>query len=194
MSNLININWHPANTISACGSVIVCLLLLIISETGNAQTEFVPIGSFRYFNTNDTHSKFLESESRLLPGIKDSTFSITIIVKNIRNKSGVIRFKFFVDNNRVLHDTGFLRIVVPKSQVINNTYVATYHGFIPGYMGIALHDDENSNKKLDFEWFVPVEGYAFSDYYHTKFRRPNFEDFRFLLNRDCVVTMVMRYH
>ena len=174
--------------------VVGYLFLLLIPQTGQTQTDFVRCKSFRCFNSDDAYSTILENESRVLPGKEDSTYSITIIVKNIRNGRGVIRFKFYDDRTPFPHDQGFLRIVVQKSQVINNTFTKTYHGFTSGYMGIALHDDENSNKKLDFDWFLPDEGYAFSDYFHSTFMRPDFLKFRFLLRTDRVVVMTMRYH
>ncbi len=173
--------------------MIIGSILFTIPVSVEAQTDFKP-GSFRYFNRDDGYSVILENELRPLPGYEDSTYSITVIVRNVRNSSGVIRFKFYDDTTPFPHDTGFLRIVVPKSQVINNTFMGTYYGFTSGYIGIALHDDENSNKKLDFSWFLPREGYAFSDYFHSTFMRPDFSKFRFLLRADRVVVMTMRYH
>jgi uncharacterized protein (DUF2141 family) len=173
---------------------LVCFFLLLIPDIGLTQTDSVRKRSFRYYNPDDKQSVFLENKSRTLPRREDSTYSITITVKNIRNTDGVIRFKFYDDNTPFPHDEGFLRIVVPKSEVINNSFMTTYHGFISGYMGIALHDDENSNRKLDFNWFLPNEGYAFSDYYHSSILRPRFSNFRFLLMGDRQVVMIMKYH
>jgi uncharacterized protein (DUF2141 family) len=173
---------------------LVCVVLLLITDIGHAQIDSMSKRSFSYYNAHDKHSLFLENESRSLPGERDSTYSITIIVKNIRNKEGVIRFKFYDDTTPFPHDKGFLRVVIQKSDLINNIFTATYHGFTSGYMGIALHDDENCNRKLDFGWFLPREGYAFSDYYHTGLQRPDYCDFRFLLNENKVVVMSMKYH
>lgn len=159
-----------------------------------AQTDSIPARSFRYFNPQDLYSIFLENESRALPSESDSTYSITITVTNIRKMNGVIRFKFYNDTTPLNHPTGFLRIVIQKSEIVNHTITATYHGFVGGNMGIALHDDENENMKLDIGWFLPEEGYAFSDYYHKSFLKPQYSDFRFLLNGNRHVIMKMRYH
>lgn len=192
MINFISSNPNCVNSLLNQWWVLAWFFILFISDGGQAQTHSVR--SFRYFNSDDRHSIFLESKSRSLPGAKDSTYSITIVVRNIRNRSGVIRFKFYDDRTPFPHDEGFLRIVVPKSEVINNEFKVTYHGFKSDYMGIALHDDENSNKKLDFNWFLPSEGYAFSDYYHTSLLRPKFSNFRFQLKENKIVIMTMRYH
>jgi uncharacterized protein (DUF2141 family) len=145
-------------------------------------------------NPNDTYSIFMENEDVLRPSKAEPTYSITITVTNIRNRRGVIRFKFYDEANPFPHDKGFLRIIVPKSEVINDTFTATYDGFTSKVMGIALLDDENDDWKLDMGWFLPKEGHAFSDYYHTALRKPVFADFKFLLMGNKHVTMKMRYY
>ena len=122
------------------------------------------------------------------------TYSITITVTNIRNHNGVIGFKFYDDSTPFPHDTGFRKAVIRKSEIIGDSVTVTYDGFISQYMGIALLDDENSNWKLDMGLFFPKEGHAFSDYYHTAFRRPVYKDFRFLLTGNKKVIMKMRYY
>ncbi len=122
------------------------------------------------------------------------TYSITITVINIRNKDGVLRFKFHDDKTPFQHETGFLRIVVPKTAFEGDSFTVTYTGFPSKNMAIALGDDENNNVELDMGWFYPKEGHAFSDYYHTSFRRPVYEDFDFFLNSDRKVLMKMRYY
>ncbi len=124
----------------------------------------------------------------------EETFSITITVKNIRNTEGVIRFKFYNDTTRFPHDFGFLKVVVPKTEMTGDSLRVTYHGFRSQHMAIALLDDENNNIKLDFGWILPKEGHAFSDYYHSALRRPVYEDFAFTLTGDKNVVMAMRYY
>lgn len=126
---------------------------------------------------------------------KVETYSITITVRNIRNTKGVIRFKFYDDDTRFPHDTGFLRMVVPKTEMKGDSLTVTYHGFVSKNMAIALQDDENSDMILDMGWFLPKEGHAFSDYYHaTLLRRPVYEDFDFVLTGNKKVEMRMRYY
>ena len=122
------------------------------------------------------------------------TYSITITVKNIRNKNGVIRFKFYDDSTPFPHDFGFLKEVVPKTEVTGDSLRVTFYGFKSQHMAIALLDDENDNVKLDFGWFLPKEGHAFSDYYHSALRRPVYADFAFTLTGDRNVVMIMRYY
>lgn len=159
-----------------------------------AQSDSLLASSFRTHNPNDRYSVVMENEHIPLPAEGERTYSITITVTDIRNKNGVIRFKFFDEATPFPDDKGFLRIAVPKSQITGTTFTATYYGFTSKMMGIALLDDENSNWKLDVGWFFPKEGHAFSDYYHTSLRRPVYSDFKFLLFGDRHVTMKMKYY
>ncbi len=173
---------------------IVCILLLLVPSVSHAQTDLVLARSFRSHDVNDTHTLFMENDSRPLPGKEEPTYSITITVTDIRNTNGVIRFKFYDEATPFPDDKGFLRIVVPKSEVSGNTLTVTYYGFTSQKMGIALLDDENNNWELDMGWFFPKEGHAFSDYYHASLRRPVYSDFNFLLTGDKQVTMKMKYY
>lgn len=135
-----------------------------------------------------------QTDSVLLTSAKDETYSITITVTHIRNRNGVIMFKFYDDSTPFPDKKGFLRVSVPKSEVKGDSLTVTFHGFSSKPMGIALLDDENNNKELDFGWFLPKEGHAFSDYFHTAFRKPVYEDFRFLLKGNKKVVMRMKYY
>ena len=171
-----------------------CFFLLLLPFFSYSQTDLVLANSFRSHDLNNTNTLFMENENTPLPGKGETTYAITITVTDIRNKEGVIRFKFYDDATPFPHDKGFLRIVVPKSEIVGNTFTATYYGFISKDMGIALQDDENNNWELDFGWFFPKEGHAFSDYHHTSLRRPVYSDFRFLLTGDKQVIMKMKYY
>ena len=173
---------------------ILFLLIQLTPVLAFAQAGPVFAGTFRSHNPGDSNSLFMENESRPLPGKEEKTYAITITVTNIRNKDGVIRFKFYDEATPFPHDKGFLRIVVPKSGIVGNTFTVTYHGFPARMMGIALLDDENDNWELDTGWFLPKEGHAFSDYYHTGLRRPVYSDFCFLLESDRHVIMKMKYY
>lgn len=136
--------------------------------------------------------------SRVVPhspaAAPEKTYSIHITVTNIRNKEGVIRFKFYDDSTPFPDLNGFLKVVVPKTEMTGDSLSLDFHGFVSRPMAIALLDDENDNVKLDMGWFLPKEGHAFSDYYHAALRRPVYSDFRFILTGDKRVVMRMKYY
>jgi uncharacterized protein (DUF2141 family) len=129
-------------------------------------------------------------------GVNDNKerYTITITVTNIRSTEGVIRFKFYDDSTPFPDDNGFLKIVVPKTQMKGDSLTLTYYGFTPKHMAIALLDDENNNVKLDFGMLLPKEGHAFSNYFHTAWRRPVYDDFSFALTGNKKVVMKMKYY
>lgn len=131
---------------------------------------------------------------RIPEAAPEKTYSIHITVTNIRNKEGVIRFKFYDDSTPFPDLNGFLKVVVPKTEMTGDSLSLDFHGFVSRPMAIALLDDENDNVKLDMGWFLPKEGHAFSDYYHAALRRPVYSDFRFILTGDKRVVMRMKYY
>ena len=136
----------------------------------------------------------LPPESTIAEVKTEETYSITITVTNIRNRDGVIRFKFYDDSTPFPDLNGFLKVVVPKTEITGDSLKMTFYGFKSQNMAIALLDDENNNVKLDIGWFFPKEGHAFSDYYHNALRKPVYSDFSFLLTENKHVTMKMKYY
>ena len=163
---------------------IIFLCSFLFVTLANAQTDSVvyKASNKKLHPTNDPTTK------------KEDTYSITITVTHIRNHNGVLRFKFFDDATPFPHNTGIRKVVVSKTLVTGDSLRITYDGFTSKNMGIALLDDENSNWKLDFGWFFPKEGHAFSDYYHSSFKKPLYKDFRFFLTGNKKVIMKMKYY
>jgi len=147
-----------------------------------------------YRVSNSDISKKSEVKAGEPDGEIEKTYSITITVTHIRNRDGVIRFKFYDDDTPFPHKLGFLRVVIPKSELTGDSLKVTYSGFTSKNMAIALLDDENDNWELDKGWFLPTEGHAFSNYFHTALRRPVYRDFSFHLTGDKEVVMKMKYY
>ncbi len=66
----------------------------------------------------------------------------------------------------------------------------------PGIYGLSLLDDENSNGKMEYNFFgIPKEGFGFSDYYHTGITKPKFDAFKFSIDKDQTkrITIRIRY-
>lgn len=127
-------------------------------------------------------------------GAPEETYTIHITVTHIRNSDGVIRFKFYDDSTPFPDLNGFLKVVVPKTEMNGDSLTVTLHGFVPKHMAIALLDDEDNDVKLGMGWFFPKEGHAFGDYYHSALRRPVYNDFSFFLTGDRRVVMRMKYY
>lgn len=180
-------------TMKICAKDILWIYIMFLPSVLFAQGQITQQHEFRTRKAESTACLVMENTSISKPE-HEETFAITITVTGIRNTKGVLRFKFYDKDTPFPDDKGFLRIAVAKTEVVDGKFTATYYGFPSQHMGIALLDDENDNWELDMGWFLPKEGHAFSNYYHSALRRPVYSDFSFLLEGDTQVEMKMKYY
>lgn len=118
---------------------------------------------------------------------------LKISFENVRNSDGLFRVGFFTsqqsykDGNPVFYKT------VPKNSIVNGILTYTFNDIPSGIYGIVVLDDENSNDKTDYSWFIPIEGFGFSNYIINKLEIPKFDDFNFEYNKDCFVKVILKY-
>lgn len=129
----------------------------------------------------------------LTSSISESGNCITINFENVRNKQGRIQVQFYKDSKTFKAETPWTVRYVSKADLTNGKVTFKIYNIPSGTYGLALLDDENRNTKMDYSWLVPTEGFGFSDYYHTAWSKPKFEDFKFELNSHKAVTMKVRY-
>lgn len=120
-------------------------------------------------------------------------FSVKVKVTNIRNNIGTMQFQVYRNQETFSKETPYKQFRTSKKSVKDHTLNYEIKGLKAGIYGIALLDDEISNKKMDYSWMVPIEGFGFSDYYHTAWSKPKFNSFKFQLNKDKSVTIKVRY-
>jgi uncharacterized protein (DUF2141 family) len=123
----------------------------------------------------------------------ETTNTLTVYVKNIRNGNGRIQLQVYRDQTSFSAETPYKQVYVSKSNVKDNMMVYKFKDLKSGTYGLALLDDENSNKKMDYSWLIPSEGFGFSDYYHTAWSKPKFHQFKFSFTADTQVEMKIRY-
>ncbi|MDD2386834.1 MAG: DUF2141 domain-containing protein [Bacteroidales bacterium] len=119
--------------------------------------------------------------------------TLHIKIEGIKNSKGVIQLGFFKSAQDYKNDISFFKFIDKKSMK-NGTIYVSYTDIKPGTYGIALLDDENNNKKMDFSFFIPTEGFGFSDYYATGLSKPSFDKFSFYFGgKDKTVVIKIRY-
>jgi uncharacterized protein (DUF2141 family) len=70
----------------------------------------------------------------------------------------------------------------------------TFRDIPNGVYAISLFHDQNSNGKLDKNFFgMPTEGYGFSHNIHPKFRGAKFDEAKFELKDNISINIKMRY-
>jgi uncharacterized protein (DUF2141 family) len=113
--------------------------------------------------------------------ISQKVDQVNINFSNLRNDIGVIRVGFYKNNASFKQETPFLKKSFQKDNLLNGQLLVNVT--LPfGIYGIAILDDENLNGKMDYSFLIPKEGYGFSNYIHSGFLRPSFDDFKFIVD------------
>ncbi len=122
-----------------------------------------------------------------------SYHTLTIKVTNIRNNSGQLQIQIYRNSENYQKQLPWKVKRFDKEAVKNNSLTCTFTGIEEGEYGVALLDDENANKEMDYTMFVPDEGFGFSDYYHTAWSKPKYENFKFQFKDDKTISIKIRY-
>jgi uncharacterized protein (DUF2141 family) len=115
--------------------------------------------------------------------------SLHIYITGFRNTMGSVQLAVFKCQKSFEKDTPFLSQTLPKSRIRNGELKVVLN-LPPDTYGIAVLDDENENGKMDYSFFVPREGFGFSDYIHSGLTRPRFSDFSFSLREELKVVKI----
>ena len=121
--------------------------------------------------------------------------SLTIEIDEFRNpKEGNILIAIFTDQLNFKNDISLKNWTVPKEKLIKGVFKETVK--LPlGEYGIAILDDEDINGKMSYNFFgIPKEGYGFSDFNHSGFKKPMFSDFKFSVSDSThTIRIKLRY-
>ena len=121
--------------------------------------------------------------------------SLTIEIDEFRNpKEGNILIAIFTDQLNFKNDISLKNWTVPKVKLIKGVFKETVK--LPlGEYGIAILDDEDINGKMSYSFFgIPKEGYGFSDFNHSGFKKPMFSDFKFSVSDSThIIRIKLRY-
>lgn len=104
---------------------------------------------------------------------------LTIKITGINNSNGVISLAFFKSSTSFENEKPVFNRIVKKTKVKNGELTVNLNDIPKGSYGIALLDDKNRNTKMDYNFFVPCEGFGFSNYYHSGISKPDFKRFQF---------------
>ncbi len=119
--------------------------------------------------------------------------TLTVSVSNVQNSRGAILIGLFnSSSNFTKMDAIYKRGIISSFDAKNLTY--TFSDLPNASYAISIFHDENSNEKLDKNFFgLPKEGYGFSNNIRPTFRPATFEESKFELNSDKNITIKMGY-
>ncbi len=107
--------------------------------------------------------------------------SVRLLLSGIRNNEGIIRLTIYNNEESYKKEIPDIIKEVAKDSLNNGSITLLLDNMTPGVWGIAVIDDENKNGRLDRKFFIPKEGFGFSNYPFTKYCKPEFIEFSFNL-------------
>jgi uncharacterized protein (DUF2141 family) len=117
---------------------------------------------------------------------------LTVIVYGIEGLKGQIAIGLFNNQNDWIKDKQ--DYIALKIKVSGDTIFYTYKNIPKGIYAVALYHDENMNGILDFGLFyIPKEGYAFSNNVFGILGPPKFEKASFLLDGKKTIQIEINY-
>ena len=120
--------------------------------------------------------------------------SIHIKFTNVRNNNGKIQIQVYKDQATFAKETPWKVYYADKEGVKDKTLSYRIDNLPEGTYGIAILDDENNNKKMDWSFIMlPKEGFGFSNYFLSALRKPKFDDFKFYLKGEISVSVKVKY-
>lgn len=121
--------------------------------------------------------------------------SFKIEISNLQNSDGSVLVSVFKDQEGFEDEVPVKLVTISKGGSLKDGVLKTEISLPPDNYGVALVDDENNDGDMNYNFVgKPLEGFGFSDYYHTGFSKPKFSDFSFNLTEDTdVVKVKMRY-
>ena len=130
----------------------------------------------------------------LLVQVTLSAQTLKISITGLRNNSGSVILGFYQSDKSFEDEKPLFSKVESKATTVNHVLTITYTGIKPGIYGVVLLDDENNDGDMNFAWFLPTEGYGFSNYYHTGMTKPKLSKFSFVItNEPKVVEIKVKY-
>lgn len=119
---------------------------------------------------------------------------LTVIVDNVKSSEGSIAIGLYTNQASFSKEQPYKKLIIPKKDYYKNKQVIFDIPLPKGTYGIALLDDENDNRKMDYSFALPKEGYGFSNYKHKGWSRPNFDNFDFYHNgQQSTVKITVQY-
>lgn len=121
--------------------------------------------------------------------------NITVSISGIRAEKGQIVIGVFKDSDTYQKEEPFVNEIFSKIN-LHQEAMSVQFSLEPGIYGLCLLDDENNNGKMEYNFLgIPKEGFGFSDYFHTGIKKPKFDSFKFIVNKDQnkKITIKVRY-
>ncbi len=122
----------------------------------------------------------------LLLTSSSSKHTLTVEVENVDPGKGTVYLAFYDNKNDFLnHDnTSFFKAVKADSKVMKITIPNVKRG----WWAMAVLQDENGNKKMDYNFLgAPLENFGFSNNPRIFMAEPSYDDCKFYMQSDTTI-------
>jgi len=119
---------------------------------------------------------------------------LSVEISGIKTDKGVIQLSVYRDKETFTDEIPFQVYNFPKAGMVDGKITVSIPELKPGTYGIALIDDKNENGKMEYRFFIPIEGFGFSNYHFKGSRKPDFESFAFpFSDADILIHINVQY-
>ncbi len=120
---------------------------------------------------------------------------VKLQINNLKNTDGNILVSVYKDAKSFDDGIPWKNKTIPKKGNINKGVFETQFLLPPGVYGLVFVDDEDSDGKMTNRLIgIPKEGFGFSNFYLSGFKKPKFSDFSFHLTEKMgTIKVRLRY-
>lgn len=95
---------------------------------------------------------------------KNSLYSLTIEVEELRNSTGLVQFTLYNKEGSLPDEKFKAYYRMGTSEINNHRATYTFYDLPKGVYAVNILHDENKNGKIDKGILLPIEGVGFSNY------------------------------
>jgi len=123
----------------------------------------------------------------------DLKSQLLVEITNIKEIKGRIEFGLYDNPDVFLSDTEQYKLVfIPVDSIMA---IITIDSLPKGTYAISLMHDLNSDGEMESNFFhIPQEPYGFSNNYHPRFSKPDFENCQFYYNGESLELTIELIH
>jgi uncharacterized protein (DUF2141 family) len=123
-----------------------------------------------------------------------NNYSLTIVVKNLRNAIGIVQFALYNKDGSIPDEDYKKYYKFLKGEIVNGSSTITFKNISSGQYAVNILHDENKNGKIDKGFILPLEGIGFSNYQSIGLtNRPNFSKASFELKENKTISVKVIY-
>lgn len=121
----------------------------------------------------------------------EETYTLTIEVSGIRNKTGKVALALYnTEDSFLSEEETYLR---EEKEVTGKTVKIVFKDLPKGEYSFAGFHDENNNGEMDKSFGVPKEGFCFSNNATVSLGPPDYEDAVFTLDKDVFQKVELKF-